>query len=124
MKQRLIRTAGGLVAGALVVLLVAGPATAASADGGPDRVAKAEQASGQRPGFGDRITPPRPGFGDGIQPRSGSAHAAPRAVTSAERDGGWLSASAVALATGIALAGAGLAVSVTLVRRRQRLAQA
>ena len=85
------RSLRGIVTAALSLLIVTGPVTAALADGGPDRVApKGQQASTERPGFGDQIGAPsdpvylsardlkglaplptgavgeRPGFGDQI----------------------------------------------------------
>ena|SRR5438876_1173040 len=87
------RSLRGIVTAALSLLIVTGPVTAALADGGPDRVApKGQQASTERPGFGDQIGAPsdpvylsardkrglaplpaaageRPGFGDRIEPQ-------------------------------------------------------
>jgi hypothetical protein len=129
MKQRLIRSAGGLLAGALVLLLVAGPSTAAFAHVGRHHgVVSVQLASGERPGFGDRImraSAERPGFGDRIQPASRSVDpAAPAAATVAERGGGWSSTTSVALLAGITLAAGTFALVLTAVRRRHRLAQA
>ena len=89
------RSLKGIVTAALSLLIVAGPVTAALADGGPDRVLpKGQPATTERPGFGDLIgyspndpterpgfgdligfsdqpvgSPQRPGFGDRIQPQ-------------------------------------------------------
>jgi len=58
------------IAAVMALLIMAGPATAAFADGGPDRVLPKGQQVIQTPrsGFADRIQPPRVGFGDRIQP--------------------------------------------------------
>jgi hypothetical protein len=73
MSERVGRSLKGIVTAALSLLIVAGPVTAALADGGPDRVLpKGQQSTTGRPGFGDLIGAPsdpvasadRPGFGD------------------------------------------------------------
>lgn len=123
MGGRTFRVAGGLLAGALALIVLAGPATMAFADGGPDRVAGPAQP---RPGFGDRIPPPRPGFGDRIKP-AGAPHRQPaaapvvRAAAAGESTGGWSTAATVTVA---ALAvGASMALALA-VRRRHRVATA
>jgi hypothetical protein len=81
------RSLRGIVTAALSLLIVTGPVTMALADGGPDRVLpNGQNASTQRPGFGDRVGAPsdpatsseRPGFGDQIGATSHPAAVAPR----------------------------------------------
>jgi hypothetical protein len=88
MSERVTRSLKGIVTAALSLLIVAGPVTAALADGGPDRVLpKGQQAPAQRPGFGDLIGAPkgdpagtaqRPGFGDLIGATDHPAATIPR----------------------------------------------
>jgi hypothetical protein len=124
MHHRLIRIAGGFLAGALMLLPMAG-ATTAFADGGPDRVPSVSSASGQRPGFGDHIIPPRPGFGDKIQPQAESAEVAPQSVDPTRGNAvGRSSTTTMVLVAGIVLAAGMSALVLAAVQRRHRLARA
>jgi len=126
MGQRVIRRIGGLAACALAIALVVGPAAAALADGGPDRVASTQASTGERPGFGDGIKPNRPGFGDRLQPGTKPVAPAPAPVSAAipEADGGWSTGATMGLVGGLVLVGGATALALSAVRRRHRLARA
>ena len=87
MRTRMVRM--GAVAAALSLLVVAGQATIALADGGPDRVLS-PQVAADRPGFGDKLMPERPGFGDNLQPvvAQTQAHDTATTVTNSDSSGG------------------------------------
>jgi hypothetical protein len=79
------RSLRAVVTTMLALMIAVGAASAALADGGPDRVLPAGSVTTQRPGFGDHIQPPRPGFGDYIQPVTADKH--PPAASAAQPNG-------------------------------------
>ena len=112
------------MAAALALGMMVGPATAALADGGPDRVSKVDRPAGERPGFGDHLVPKpaRPGYGDRLQPGAPAQPAARVVVAAAEEAQGGLSLTTIFGVAAVAgLAAAMIALVLKAVRRRQRL---
>jgi hypothetical protein len=105
------------------LLIVVGPAAAAFADGGPDRVLPSGGITAPRPGFGDHILPSRPGFGDQIPAHdTDAAPAAPAVEMAAQPAGGGLSMGLSWLFAGVTIVAAAVAWAATVRRRRYRLA--
>ncbi len=113
----------------LALMIVVGAASAALADGGPDRVLPAGSVTTPRPGFGDHIQPPRPGFGDHIQPLAPAEQTAAGSVVdvngqaaNGQAGSGGTSEVWVWLLVGVTVVAAAGAWAATMRRRRPRLA--
>ncbi|HXJ65358.1 MAG TPA: hypothetical protein VNN79_16505 [Actinomycetota bacterium] len=108
----------------LALMIVVGAASAALADGGPDRVPPAGSVITVRPGFGDHIQPPRPGFGDRIQPvpPAKQAPVRPVVIANGEAATGGTSELWIWLLVGVTVVAAAGAWSATMRRRGPRLA--
>jgi hypothetical protein len=138
---RSLRAVAGIT---LALLVVAGAASAALADGGPDRVLPPGSVTEPRPGFEVSIhsaytggdvgamymeyqngrmntgAPARPGFGDRIQPAhpAGRAPAAPVAVTDGQTTGSGASVAWIWVLVGVTVIAAAGAWAATTRRRR------